>query len=320
MKKKELLKKIEFLEKYYLHYLLFIFSFLLYILSRHFIFALLGGLSILLIVGMDIAKGTAKKGIKHEIKEIIIAIVLALTIWFSLVFILGTPIPINAIVSCSMLPDYERGDLIILKGNTEIDAPNTYVENINSINNTAIIEIGNNSYSVNGSLFVYCMDKNDELCIDFKTYPDKYYEMHGPLKFNYGICTRKYQDGSIKDTICVKNIEHNNQTYLLNKNSDIMVYEPKKEDLFALTGDIIHRVYLKIESPEGEYYLIKGDNNAVFDLQMYSSAYNRGNSLVSQDQSKGIVILRIPYLGYAKLFLFGMWVEPQGCESYFISN
>ncbi|MCC7552430.1 hypothetical protein KO317_02065 [Candidatus Micrarchaeota archaeon] len=315
---KKILKKIDVIEKYYLHYILLIISFLLYLLTRHVIFAVLGGSSILLIVGMDIVKGTIKKGMKNEIKEIVIAIVLALSIWFGLVFLLGTSIPINAIVSCSMLPDYERGDLIILKGEQEINAPSIYVENINDINNTAIIEIEGNTYGLNGSIFVYCLDKNTDFCTDFKIYPEKYYEMHGPLKFNYGTCKREYQDKSNINTICVKNIEFKEKIYELNKTNDIMVYEPKKEDLFALTGDIIHRVYLKINSPQGEYYLIKGDNNAIFDLQMHSSTYQRGNSLVSKQQSKGIVILRIPYVGYAKLFLFGMWVEPQGCESFIV--
>lgn len=318
---KDILKKIKFIEKYYLHYALFILSFLIYIFTRHFIFAFLGGVSILLIVGIDITKGSIKKGIKHEIKEILIAIILALSIWFGLVLILGTSIPINAIVSCSMLPNYERGDLIILRGTTEVKAPTIFVENPKLINNTAIINISNETVSIDGSLFVYCMDNNSDFCIDFKTYPQKYYEFHGPLKFNYGICTRKYiSDNILRDTICVKSIEYQNQVHLLDSSNDILVYEPKKEDLFALTGDIIHRVYLEIDSPEGKYYLIKGDNNAIFDIQMYSSSYERGNSLVSQEQSKGVVILRTPYLGYAKLFLFGMWVEPQGCESFFVEN
>lgn len=315
---KSILKKIDFIEKYNLHYILFALSFILYIITHHFIFAILGGASILLIVGMDVAKGTLKKGAFHELKEIIIAIALALVIWFGLVFILGTPIPLNAIVSCSMLPDYERGDLIILRGAENVNAPEIYVENPEEINNKATIIFNEQTIDVDGSLFVRCLSDQSEECINFKTNPQDYYEMHGPLKFNYGVCTRGYKNGSKKDTICVKNIEYNNQTYLIDKSSDILVYAPKKDDLFALTGDIIHRVYLKINSPNGTYYLIKGDNNAVFDLQMYSESYGRGNSLVNQEQTKGVVILRIPYVGYAKLFLFGMWAEPQGCESYYV--
>ncbi|MFA5382123.1 MAG: hypothetical protein WC356_03080 [Candidatus Micrarchaeia archaeon] len=316
---KHILKKIEFIEKYYLHYIIFFLSFILYLLTRHFIFALIGGLSILLIVGMDIAKGAIKKGAKHELKEIFIAIILALSIWFGLVFFLGTPIPLNAIVSCSMLPDYERGDLIILRGTNDIKAPEIYIENPEEITNTAIVSFNNESVETNGSLFVKCLNSNEEECIKFKTNPGNYYEMHGPLKFNYGICKRKYSDESIIQTICIKEIEYQNKTYLIDKNSDILVYTPKKEDLFALTGDIIHRVYLKIDSPKGKYYLIKGDNNPIFDIQMYSEIYQKGNSLVDEAQTKGVVITRIPYIGYAKLFLFGMWTEPQGCESYFIS-
>jgi len=300
------------------------------------LFAVLAGLSIILIVAMDITKGILKEGVTSEIKEIIIAVVIALFIWFGLGFVLGTSIPLNAIVSCSMLPDYERGDLIILGNADDAQAPEIYIENpeeIKGINNTAVVpgelfgsEIGNVSErtfrTFDGSLYVYCSSRSTEECLLFRSEPKKFFEYHGPIKFNYGMCRRKYKDGWERETICVKSIEYvgeeNGKEYFINKNNSVLVYAPKQDDLFSLTGDIIHRIYLKIDSPSGSYYLTKGDNNAVFDLQMYSDTYEMGNSLVTEEQAKGVVLFRIPYLGYAKLFLFGMWTEPMGCDSYYI--
>jgi hypothetical protein len=49
-------------------------------------------------------------------KEIFIAFVIAYAAWIALGLILHSPVPLDVVTSCSMLPNLERGDLIIVAG------------------------------------------------------------------------------------------------------------------------------------------------------------------------------------------------------------
>ncbi len=71
----------------------------------------------------DIApKDLSKKSVLSAAKEIATAFIAALLFWFALSFILNTAKPLNVVTSCSMLPDIQRGDLVIVQGG-EISAP-----------------------------------------------------------------------------------------------------------------------------------------------------------------------------------------------------
>jgi signal peptidase I len=109
----------------------------------------------------------------------------------------------------------------------------------------------------------------------------------------------------------VKSIKINNQIIevndaIENKNS-VVVYRSN------LTGkDIIHRVILIIQANDGKFVLTKGDNNEtnyIIDQDCVVS----GNYIVNGclniypikvESLLGKKILRIPYIGYLKLFLF----------------
>src|SRR5271157_4437056 len=85
--------------------ILFVISFIAFLLTGNVIFAVLSGLSLISIFGLDILVGAKTHGIKQELIELAIAVVIALVIWFGIVFLLGTSSPISAIVSCSLLPN-----------------------------------------------------------------------------------------------------------------------------------------------------------------------------------------------------------------------
>lgn len=54
--------------------------------------------------------------------EICVTLVVAVAAWFALCFALQTSSPLNVVTSCSMLPNLERGDFIILQGG-DVKAP-----------------------------------------------------------------------------------------------------------------------------------------------------------------------------------------------------
>ncbi|MCD6279842.1 hypothetical protein J7J26_03680 [Candidatus Micrarchaeota archaeon] len=318
-------------------FLLIVFIVLLaiYIKTQLIYLGLLSGLLLLYIFFKDIKGEVKSYGWKRELKEIIIAIIIALAIWFGLCFILGTQSPLNAVVSCSMLPNLQRGDLIILRGGS-INAQHVVLDNVDDITSKGVVYLNNidnfngtnnktemKLIDVNGSILSYCsFHSSSDICTMLRSSPDSFKEKHGPLIFRYGVCTRKnLNNNMVYKTVCVKEASINNITVNFNdpayESYDTIVYTPKKTDAFSKTGDIIHRAIFEIATKKGTYYLTKGDNNDRFDIQMYAPSYG-SNSIVSQSQLKGKIFLRIPYIGYVKLVLFGMVSTPQGCESQFI--
>ncbi|MDD4049531.1 MAG: hypothetical protein PHX47_00810 [Candidatus ainarchaeum sp.] len=109
----------------------------------------------------------------------------------------------------------------------------------------------------------------------------------------------------------VKTIEINNQIIeikdAIEKNNSVVVYKSN------LTGrDIIHRVVLIIDANDGKYVLTKGDNgetNYIIDQDCAISGNYIVNGClnvypINVENLMGKKILRIPYIGYLKLFLF----------------
>lgn len=323
MNKKEILNKISFLEKHRILYIVGILCLIIYLFTKIPTLGLVVGLCIFGLVAIDIVKGYLTEGAKSEFKEILIAIIVAVAVWQTMSFLLDTNAPINAVVSCSMLPNLNRGDMIILRGG-EIDSTAIYLtEDPNLITNIATIEIiGIQNLTVNGSFYSYCTQNNDPLCYHLTNSPELVKESNGPLTFTYEKCNKYNLNNEINtDTICTKSVIYNGVEYEQNYSNDIVVYAPKKSDVFAFTGDIIHRVYLEIVAPNGDkYYLIKGDNNPVFDIQMYSKTYGMGNSLVSEEQVKGKVLFGVPIVGYSKLLISGLSTEPKGCDTKLLIN
>lgn len=110
-----------------------------------------------------------------------------------------------------------------------------------------------------------------------------------------------------KEIACTTGIWVHNQLITANLSNDVIVYVPAPGDKFAETGIIIHRVFARVNVSGKVYYFTKGDNNAAMDQEV-------GNAPVSEDRVHGKVILRIPYLGFFKLLLFGQFSPPPGCD------
>ncbi len=310
------MKLIEALaEKKYYVLLLLLF---LYIITKT---ALIGVITVILIIFFvfyDFKSNAKKVGLINELKETALAIALALIFWFGLGLALGTSSPISAIASCSMVDSIGRGDLIVIKREPTYvaDVINVKKEDIESLNKeeVEVIKEGSNErIKVKGSLFSYCSNFYGEICEEFSTNPELFREKRGKFGIGYGKCRR-----SAIEEPCVKWISYNGERYEINNNGDVLVYAPKKEDLFySILGgaEIVHRASFKLVDERGrEYYLTLGDNNNIFDFQFYSYVAGKKNSVVNEEQVKGKVLFNIPYLGYYKLFLVGNFNEDRLCS------
>jgi len=267
-------------------------------------------------VAMEMKEGTQKHGWKHEIIDTVIALLVAVAIWYGASFVLNTSSPISGVVSCSMLPNLQRGDFVIVQG-ASVDAYqiNMTQAQLDSLNDPATITAGGASMSINGSIFSYCIsNQSGPICQDFINSPESLVEQKGAFTYKYERCPID-MSGVEKSEPCLRSITFNGVEYLTNFSNDIIVYSPPKGDLYASVGDIVHRVFFVINVDGQKYYLTRGDNNPILDLQVYDYGSGLMNHPIPQQDVRGKVITRIPYLGYFKLFISGYFDADPQCQT-----
>ncbi len=310
---KKLIEK--YLSNSYAQIGLLAFFLVLYILTKNSIFGILFAVSLIVTVALEIWGGTKTHGWKHELKDTAITLGGIIVLWFVLTILLNSSVPINAVVSCSMLPNIERGDLILVQGadpiGYEVELTEKELSSLQAPE--SIISAGTaGTFVVNGSIYSYCAQHRENICNLFVSNPELFTEKRGPFTFNYGTCTR--HNGNVElITPCVVSVDYAGETYYANMSHDTIVYGPPSGDLYSYTGDIIHRLFFKIRSSGRTYYLTKGDNNPTFDIQSFDYSVLLGNRAPSEEDYKGKILLRIPYLGYPKLFISGFVSETINC-------
>jgi hypothetical protein len=311
-------------------YLLILFFLAAYVLTKFILFALLCALSIVGLFVYETYRGVEEGGWKKELEEIIIAVLAGVAVWYGAGFILHTSAPLDSVVSCSMLPRMDRGDMVVLSG-SEINAPLAEVNasEWEKIKASLHTNFTCGPCTAQGEYVPYnfsmCRIGCNNACLIAINGKPVFSEPNNSLfSYNYGLCTLRGENGSIVNDVCVKSVTMKGEEFYENFSNDVVVYAPPENSVFA--GSTIHRVLLKV-SVEGKlYYLIKGDNNEVLDVQAPSRGVDAGNGRcvfftdarenkpVPQENIEGRVIFKVPYVGYLKLFLWGYLGTPSGCD------
>ncbi len=128
------------------------------------------------------------------------------------------------------------------------------------------------------------------------------------------MCQKNNDDGTVEGIPCVESVSYDGVKYLTDFSNDVVVYQPPRTDLYSRVGDIVHRVFFKIDVDGERYYVTRGDNNPVLDIQVFDYSGMVGNHPVSEENYKGKVIFRVPILGYFKLLISGFWQEDAQCK------
>lgn len=76
---------------------------------------------------------------------------------------------------------------------------------------------------------------------------------------------------------------------------DVLVFIPENREWYLSHGPVIHRVVKKWEENDKYYFQTKGDHN--------SESFQGFEKNISEDDVLGVGVVRIPYLGYAKILL-----------------
>jgi len=292
-------------------WLLIIALFMVYLVSTKFalgyapVFAIIIGVTIVAIVALEVWVGAKTGGLAGEMKETILAILVAGALWYGGGLLLGTSTPLDAVVSCSMLPALARGDMLVLHGG-QVQAP--------------LVEMSREDWDAAraGGL----LQRQCGLCQDVSGKYGCQLDMRGGIAEATGIfdyeCTlcEKQNRTDTYFVPCVTGVRVGGGSIDYSKAEETIVYMPRPTDYFAKSGDIVHRAQFIVKVDGKEYLFTKGDNNAMFDVQA-------ANSPIEPQQVKGRALVRLPYVGYFKLFLSGLlgqpglFQEPAGCDQEF---
>lgn len=281
------------------------------------IFAAAIALEILYFVGMEITSGAKSHGWKKELLDTAIALIVAVGIWYGASFLLNTSSPVSGVVSCSMLPNLARGDFVLVQGADVKAYPIAMTDNeLKSLTNNPTIFYNGKNTTIEGSLYSYCrLYAQTEPCQALINNPESVVEQKGAFSYHYSACPLSFSSGNSLKIPCVSSVDFKGKNYLANFSNDIIVYQPPKGDLYSYVGDIIHRAMFKINVGNKVYYLTRGDNNPILDIQ----AYDYGNHLLNQpipsENVRGKTLLRVPILGYFKLFISGYFQEDPQCKT-----
>ncbi|MDE1824946.1 MAG: hypothetical protein KGH61_05055 [Candidatus Micrarchaeota archaeon] len=293
---------------------------------------------IIIIVAVELRTSLASVGAKRSAVDFGVAIGAAIAIWLILVIVLQTTSPIDAVASCSMLPNLQRGDFIVLHGISNFSSfasehkipvikmdPGEFSQlrqNMQSEFLSYYAYIGNNKSEISQIIPVvsepYGIALYNTKCLSTYSYLNqnqnigRCYVGANPeqniIKYNYSIGLIVQGKVSAKAPY-TSSITINNLTISENYSNPIVVYKTTPSDLFG--GDIIHRLVAVIDVNGSYYTLTKGDNNQGLDIQFENYPAQQGDIV-------GYVVGRIPIIGYLKLIISGQLAEPAGCNQVFV--
>jgi len=274
------------------------------------------------VIVLELFVGMQEEGYVKNILEIAAAIIAVVVLWLVLRAVLQTQNPIDVVPSCSMLPALQRGDMVVLRGVSNISQIHAPMANItegqftnllNSIRNGSLscvaYTIANNRIKISQIVYPgYTVGLYKQQSQGYIVPDDA--QANNTIKYTCGIVNSRFSNGTTFSEASTTSIKIGTETITGDKNNSIIVYETIPGDLFYTEGDlyIVHRAYAVLNVQGSYYILTKGDNNPGLDIQ-YS------NYPANLSHVEGRVISSIPYVGYLKLLLSGSLHQPTGCNS-----
>ncbi|MDE1860544.1 MAG: S26 family signal peptidase [Candidatus Micrarchaeota archaeon] len=299
--------------------------------------AFIGAFALILIVYilfMEFRASLKSRGTKQSLYDIAITIGVIAVIWVVLILVLQTTSPVDVVASCSMLPNLQRGDLVLLHGignmsqflsSEHVPVVNVPASTFNSTlsdmsgewvsyyaydpaDKSMVTSMLRNGYSIglynNKCIYTY------QYLQQYQNYASCYVNgsaQEGKLiQYNFTVSRVAISGQQSANEVVTSPIRINGQPIIENYSNPIIVYSTTSRDFFP-KEDIIHRVYAAIHSGGSYYLLTKGDNNPGLDMEY-------ANYPVNQSDVVGYVVARVPVVGYLKLILSGQLSSVEGCN------
>ncbi|MFA5247341.1 MAG: hypothetical protein WC408_05630 [Candidatus Micrarchaeia archaeon] len=237
---------------------------------------------------------------KHKrIAKAILSVMLGLAfigiLWIVLSALFSAAPPINYVTSCSMYPEYTRGDVLFVLPLS----PSVAIFDYNKSLTQAlpwVISYAGNAVSLNESISTYCNNSIEQMCKEFYSNPFDFSETNGPVSYEYANCTQKNANTQ-KAQPCVYSARIENTKFATAEKPQAVAYSGKiSQSLPAI--QIIHRVFFGIKDASGNvFYFTKGDANTLFDSQSAGFFLLNGAAAANASAVRGVVAAKIPFAG-----------------------
>lgn len=191
-------------------------------------------------------------------------------------FFSSTP-PLHFVSTCSMFPALAPGDTLILSPGVpqvraafKVHSPFSYPQNVT-------VRWGNFSAEIPGSLYSFCsqMAASDaEMCNQFLRTPEAFSEQAGPIVFNYTHCA--FGNGTRP---CVGMVSVFGAVVPSAGASDVILFDALLPGTSQKSTAVHRSVFSITDSLDRTFYFTKGDNNPVFDTQLYDYAFSQRYAL-----------------------------------------
>jgi len=213
-------------------------------------------------------------------------------LWLALSALFLAAPPINYVTSCSMYPEYSRGDLLLVLPLS----PSVQVKEYDGLLSQAqpwVVTHGNGTVSLDAPISTYCNNSAERMCRDFYSDPTGFSETNGPVTYEYSKCTT----GRQKAEPCILAAKVGGTSFPTTQKPQAIAYWVR---VFADAPAIpvIHRAFFAVKDASGTvYFFTKGDANALFDSQAKGFFSLNGAAAANASAVRGVVVAKIPFAG-----------------------
>ncbi len=248
---------------------------------------------------------TGRNSIPKLFLKALAGILFIAVLWFVLSAIFLAAPPINYVTSCSMYPEYSRGDMLLVLPLS----PSVQVEEYGGLLSQAqpwVVTYGNNTTTLDSSISTYCNNSAEQMCREFYAHPTGFSEANGPVTYEYSECT----NGKQKTVPCVTTAHVGNASFSTAQKPQAIAYGVRVFEAAPIIP-VIHRAFFGVNDASGtKYYFTKGDANPLFDPQSRGFLALNGAAAANSSSVRGVVVARMPFVGE---FLRG-YRGVEGCE------
>lgn len=253
-------------------------------------------------------KKSRRKRLPKAILPIAVALVFLSALWLGLSALFSAAPPINYVTSCSMYPEYSRGDLLLVLPLS----PSVPIEPYGGSLAEAhpwVVSYGNNTTTLESSISAYCNNSAEQMCRLFYSDPAGFSETNGPVTYEYAKCDTRIV-GAPKEEPCVSSVRAGNASFATTEKPQSIAYSARVFSS-APAVQIIHRAFFGIRDASGNaHFFTKGDANTLFDSQAKEFFSLNAAAAANESSVRGVVIAKIPFAGE----LLRGYGKVEGCE------
>ena len=249
------------------------------------------------------------KSIARLARNIIVGLLFIAALWLGLSALFSASPPIHYVTSCSMYPEYSRGDVLLVLPLSPSVTIIGYSGNLAEPQPWAV-NYSNKTALLNESISSYCNNSAEQMCRNFYSDASGFLEANGPVTYAYANC-KTINSSAAKTEPCVSSVRAGNLTLATTQKPQAIVYSIK---VFASAPAIpvIHRAFFGVKDENSNtFYYTKGDSNTLFDSQSKGFFLLNNGPAASSTKVMGVVVAKIPFIGD----FFRNYRGIEGCEA-----